>query len=51
MVGHTANLLSCVVMKYGESNMAVMAKMVFFSKILTMNYGLLVEVAKILQLQ
>ena len=51
MVGHIANLLSCVVMKYGGSNMANKWQKTVFFFILTMNYGLLVEVAKILQLQ
>ena len=50
MVGHTANLLSRVVMKYGGSIWPINGKNGVFL-ILTMNYGLLVGVAKILQLQ
>ena len=51
MVGHTANLLSRVTMKYGGSNMADKWENSVFFLILTMNCGLLVEVAKTLQLQ
>ena len=41
-----------VAMKYGRSNMAdKWQKQCFFFLILTMNCGLLLEVAKILQLQ
>ena len=46
MMGHSVSLPTHAAMKYGGQ----MAKTVFFL-ILTMNHGLLVEVAKILQLQ
>ena len=52
MVGHSTDLPTHVAMKYGGSNMAdKLQKMLLFFLILTMNCGLLVEVAKILQLQ
>ena len=50
MVGNSTDLPTHVAMKYGGSNMAdKWQKRCFFN--LTMNCGLLVEVAKILQLQ
>ena len=50
MMGHSAGLPTHVAMRYGGSNMADKWQKQCFL-ILTMNYGLLVEVAKILQLQ
>ena len=49
MVGHSADLPTHVAMKYGGSNMAniIIAKVGLFG-ILTINYGLFIEVAKIL---
>ena len=52
MVGYSTDLPTHVAMKYGGSNMAnKLQKRLFFFLILTMNCGILVEVAKILQLQ
>ena len=51
MVGHSTDLPTHVAMKYGGSNMADKLQKNVFFLILTMNCGLLVEVAKILQLQ
>ena len=51
MVGHSSDLPTHVAMKYGGSNMADKWQKQCFFLTLTMNYGLLVEVAKILQLQ
>ena len=51
MMGHSAGLPTYVTMKYGGSNMADKWQKQCFFWILTMSYGLLVEVAKILQLQ
>ena len=51
MMGHNADLWSHDATKYGRTNMADkwQKQCVFF--ILTLNYELMVEVAKILQLQ
>ena len=46
-VGHSAGLPTHVAMKYGGSNMANNPKVGLFG-ILTINYGLFIEVAKIL---
>ena len=51
MVGHSTNLPTHVAMKYGRSTMADKWQNGGVFLILTMNCGLLVEVAKILQLQ
>ena len=51
MVGHSSDLPTHVAMKYGGSTMADKWQKQCFFKILTMNCELLVEVAKILQLQ
>ena len=46
MVSHSTDLPTHVAMKYGESNTADKWQKRCFFLILTMNYGLLVEVAK-----
>ena len=52
MMGHLADLWSHVATKYDRSNIAdKWQKQCFFFLILTLNYELMVEVAKILKLQ
>ena len=51
MMGYSASLTTLVAMKYGGSNMADKWQKQCFFLIFPVNYGLLVEVAKILQLQ
>ena len=48
MVSHSTDLPTHVAMKHGESNIADKWQKRCFFLVLTMNYGLLVEVAKIL---